>query len=162
MQSHPYSVLNIKNGSKLLFTPCPGTKEVNLADSISTLKAAGVSMIITLLDDAELATHGVATLPSQSEVQGIQWVQLPIVDDQGPSEIFEAKWRQYKDRILSLLVNKGIAAVHCKGGTGRTGLVIGLLLQESGYSKADALTAVQSVKPKALINSAQRSYFDNY
>ncbi|MBQ4832043.1 dual specificity protein phosphatase family protein [Pseudoalteromonas sp. MMG010] len=162
MAYHPFDTLTLNDGGKLIFTPCPGTKGVNLSDSVTQLKEAGVNMVITLLDDEELTTHNVAQLQEYVLVKNMTWLQLPIVDDEGPSQVFEERWRIHKSEIFQLLKNQGSAAVHCKGGTGRTGLVIGLILLELGYTKAQALKLVQQVRPKALINSLQRSYFDNY
>ena len=45
MSAHPYDVLSLNNGANIIFTPCPGTKTQNLADSIATLKAAGTHML---------------------------------------------------------------------------------------------------------------------
>lgn len=39
MSAHPYDVLSLNNGANIIFTPCPGTKTQNLADSIATLKS---------------------------------------------------------------------------------------------------------------------------
>jgi len=51
MQTHPFDILALENGAQLIFTPCPGTKEVILSGSISTLKDAGTNMLITLMFD---------------------------------------------------------------------------------------------------------------
>ncbi len=38
MPTHPFDIFPLENGAQLIFTPCPGTREVNLSQSISTLK----------------------------------------------------------------------------------------------------------------------------
>ena len=37
---HPFDILNLDNGARLIFTPCPGTREASLQDSLKTLQAA--------------------------------------------------------------------------------------------------------------------------
>ncbi|WP_315709725.1 hypothetical protein [Brenneria uluponensis] len=43
---HPFDILTLDNGAKLIFTPCPGTKGVPLADALKPLKKAGAQVVI--------------------------------------------------------------------------------------------------------------------
>ena len=90
--SHPFDILALENGSQLIFTPCPGTKDSILVESISTLKQAGTNMLITLMFDEEMEKNNALSLPTECEKQGIEWVQLPILDDAAPSQAFESQW----------------------------------------------------------------------
>ncbi|WP_240721965.1 hypothetical protein [Pseudoalteromonas phenolica] len=51
MSLHPFDKLTVKNDISFLFTPCPGIRDANLVDSVSQLKAAGTSAIVTLMSD---------------------------------------------------------------------------------------------------------------
>ena len=55
MSVHPFDTLTLANGAKIIFTPCPGTKEASITDAVSTLKTAGASLIISVMFDEELA-----------------------------------------------------------------------------------------------------------
>lgn len=166
MSPHPFDILPLdpfnENGAKLIFTPCPGTKEQALAESLTTLKAAGTQMLLTLMFDEEMARNNVSDLAAQCANQGITWVQLPILDDAAPGAEFEASWLTNKAQILDLMHNQGTIAVHCKGGSGRTGLVIGLILASLGWPKDKVVSAVQALRPKALAHPVQREYFDAF
>ncbi|MES9929129.1 MAG: hypothetical protein ABW158_13550 [Candidatus Thiodiazotropha sp. 6PDIVS] len=48
MAIHPFDILPLNNGGNLIFTPCPGTKGVDLETSVRQLKEAGAESIITL------------------------------------------------------------------------------------------------------------------
>jgi protein-tyrosine phosphatase len=159
---HPFDILPLENGAQLIFTPCPGTKEVNLVESISTLKEAGTNMLITLMFDEELEINNALSLSDECKKQGITWIQLPILDDAAPNEAFETQWHIQKQAILEMISNKGKIAVHCKGGSGRTGLVIGLILLALGWSSEKVIKAVQTVRPKALKHPVQLDYFNRY
>ena len=159
--SHPFDILALENGSQLIFTPCPGTKDSILVESISTLKQAGTNMLITLMFD-EMEKNNALSLPTECEKQGIEWVQLPILDDAAPSQAFESQWDAQKANILEVINNKGTIAVHCKGGSGRTGLVIGLILLAFGWSGEKVIEAVQEIRPKALKHPVQLDYFNTY
>lgn len=158
MNNHPYEILALPNGAKLIFTPCPGSKSVSLEESIKQLKQVGTSVLITLMFDKEMAANNALYLPDLCQQNQIKWFQLPIVDDEAPSEAFESKWKKYKAVILSELNNKGVIAIHCKGGTGRTGTVIALILLELGWPINTIIKAVQNVKPNALKIDKQLDY----
>ncbi|KMT66998.1 dual specificity protein phosphatase family protein [Catenovulum maritimum] len=160
--SHPFDTLPLDNGAKLIFTPCPGTKEASLTESIEALKQAGTNMLLTLMFDEEMAKNKATSLPQECEKQNIEWLQLPILDDAAPNQAFEDSWLAQKQNILAVINNQGTIAVHCKGGSGRTGLVIGLILLALGYTGEQAINSVQKIRPNSLKNQAQLDYFNSY
>jgi protein-tyrosine phosphatase len=159
---HPFDILPLENGSQLIFTPCPGTKGASLVESISTLKTAGTDMLITLMFDDEMEANNASTLPLECKKMEIDWIQLPILDDAAPNQNFESQWNVHKAKILALLNNQGTIAVHCKGGSGRTGLVIGLILLALGWPGEKVMEEVQKLRPNALKNPVQLEYFNSY
>ncbi len=52
--THPTWQLDVEQGA-LILTPCPGTKDASLQNSLEQLKAQGVQAVVTALDDHELA-----------------------------------------------------------------------------------------------------------
>lgn len=159
MHKHPFDALTLENGARLIFTPCPGSKEVSLTDTISQFKAANINLLLTLMFDEDMAANQISSLPELCQTHMIDWIQLPIVDDEAPSEAFETLWQKHKLQILSVLEQGGSIAVHCKGGTGRTGLVIALILLAYGWCHDDVKQAVQTIRPKSLQHKAQLAYF---
>ncbi|WOH37060.1 tyrosine-protein phosphatase [Thalassotalea fonticola] len=160
MNTHPFQTLTLGNDSKLIFTPCPGTKSMSLEDSITQLKQNQTSMLITLMTDAEMMANDVLALPGICHQQQITWLQLPIVDDEAPKLPFERQWSKHKQAILDEINNQGVVAIHCKGGTGRTGTVIALLLLHLGCSVTKIVAEIQAIKPKALKIQAQLDYLN--
>jgi protein-tyrosine phosphatase len=161
VNKHPFEELALANGAKLLFTPCPGTKLVSLEESIRQLKQNGTSMLITLMFDDEMAKNNVKDLPEVCYQQKINWLQLPIIDDEAPCKTFEEQWNKYKAILLNKLNDKGVIAIHCKGGTGRTGTVIALILLALGWPADEIITEVQKVRPKALKIKKQLDYLNS-
>ena len=162
MNTHPFDSITTNSGARFIFTPCPGTKDANLTESVEQLKQAGAQAIVTLMYQEEMDKNQASQLPQVCEQQGVSWFQLPISDDAAPNQDFLSKWHEHLADLLAILKQQGTIAVHCKGGSGRTGLVIGLLMNELGLSKEQAKTLVQSVRPKALINSAQLNYYNEF
>jgi len=161
MNTHPYDILTLENGAQLIFTPCPGTKESPLHESVATLKKAGTNMLLTLMFDQEMNKNNAQSLPSICAENDISWAQLPILDDAAPDGMFEAQWLAKKATILEVINNQGSVAVHCKGGSGRTGLVIALILLAFGWPAQKVIQEVQKIRPNALKNAKQLGYFNN-
>ena len=160
MQSHPFDTLTLDDGARLIFTPCPGTKNANLTESVATLKQAGTDMLLTLMFDEEMADNNASDLAKACAEQDIQWLQLPILDDAAPNGEFESQWQLHKATILAALAQQGTIAVHCRGGSGRTGLVIGLILLAYGWPAEKVIQQVQQIRPNALKHPVQLNYFN--
>lgn len=96
MSAHPYDVLSLNNGANIIFTPCPGTKTQNLADSIATLKAAGTHMLLSLMPQKELEKNNVQTINTECNKHDITWFHLPINDDEAPKQPFTSSWNTTK------------------------------------------------------------------
>ncbi|NMF48695.1 protein phosphatase [Pseudoalteromonas arctica] len=162
MSAHPYDVLSLNNGANIIFTPCPSTKTQNLEDSIATLKAAGTNILLSLMPQKELEKNNVETINSECNKHDITWFHLPINDDEAPKQPFTSSWNTHKTDILQAIQHKQTIAIHCKGGTGRTGLVAALILNSAGYTKEEVYNLVQGIRPKALTIKLQKEYFNNF
>jgi protein-tyrosine phosphatase len=148
--SHPYDTLRLASGAALLFTPCPGTKHTSIEEAVSTLKAAGADALITLMPADELERFEASALPRVCADQSISWFHLPVEDDHAPDERFAEAFATHKASLMSLLEQGGTVAIHCRGGSGRTGFMAAILMLESGNDRDDVVRAVQGLRPGAL------------
>lgn len=158
---HPFDYLKLSTGT-LIFTPCPGSKGVSLPDSIGQLKAAGATAVITLMPTHELQQNDAERIDAVCEALGLAWYQLPIEDDCAPEQAFEAAFAEHKAAILALLQAGKKVIIHCKGGSGRTGLMAAILMTQLGYSPTEAQTLVQQLRPKALCHPVHQRYFATF
>ncbi|NLS13642.1 phosphatase [Vibrio sp. SM6] len=157
--THPTWQLDLDSGA-LVLTPCPGTKGVDLRDSLVQLKQQGVEAVVTALDDHELAEHHVAELGAIVTELGMQWFQLPIVDDCAPDAGFAEQWRQASPQLHAVLARGGKVALHCLGGSGRTGLFAAHLLLEKHWPLAKIIREVQALRPGAFTKPLQIEYVE--
>ena len=163
MHQHPYSVLTTTAvQGQLIFTPCPGTKDASVAEALDTLKAAGASALLTLMPTEELSQNEVENLPEQCQQHGIEWFHLPVEDDQAPAEPFQAAWEANRERIKQLLTEGKNIAIHCKGGSGRTGLIAAQLLIECAVPFREAVSEVQALRPRAIQHPAHINYISQF
>lgn len=159
---HPFDVLPVDDTSTatLIFTPCPGTKGTSVQAAIETLKEAGASALITLMPAAELATHQAQALGEYCQVSGVAWFHCPIEDDHAPQTDFLSAWQQAGPAVHQLLSEGKTVAIHCKGGSGRTGLLAAQILLERGVSKDLVKSKVQALRPYALTLPPHVDYFN--
>ena len=157
--SHPTWQLDLETGA-LVLTPCPGTKGVELQASLEQLKAQGVEAIVTALDNAELAAKDVSALGELTQQLGMKWFQIEIEDDCAPDEEFAAKWSQASPELHAILAQDGKVAMHCMGGSGRTGLFAAHLLLEKDWALEDIVREVQALRPGAFTKPVQVEYIE--
>jgi protein-tyrosine phosphatase len=157
--SHPTWQLDLETGA-LVLTPCPGTKGVELQASLEQLKQQGVEAIVTALDDTELATKDVSALGELTQQLGMKWFQIEIEDDCAPNEDFAAKWQQASPELHAILARGGKVAMHCMGGSGRTGLFVAHLLLEKDWALEDIVREVQALRPGAFTKPVQVEYIE--
>ena len=156
---HPFSVMTIGDGAgNILFTPCPGTKEVGLQVSLEQLAAAGASAILTLMPKEEMQRNAVVDMPELCAQLSLQWFHLPIEDDHAPEQEFTTAWDIASEKVHALLASGKSIAIHCKGGSGRTGLVAAQILLERGVSLDEVIERVRAVRPSALQIPAHQTY----
>ena len=163
MSSHPFDKLSLKDGSAVIFTPCPGTKDASLRDSLDQLAQAGAKAVITLMPDDEMIRNEVTELPDACNEKGLHWFHFPIEDNTSPGEEFQQAWEKDKERVFAMLNQQEALAVHCKGGSGRTGLMVAIILLERGMPYEQAVAQVKSLRPNALKLAVHTDYLaQNY
>ncbi|PKF51590.1 cyclin-dependent kinase inhibitor 3 family protein [Enterovibrio nigricans] len=160
--THPTWELPLENAAGLVLTPCPGTKDVTLSDSIAQLKEQGVTVVVTALNQEEMDTKGVGSLPEEVKKAGLAWFHAPIEDDCAPEDAFQTGWKGISPSVHQALDNGEKVALHCMGGSGRTGLLAAHILLEKGWALPDIVTQVQALRPGAFTKEVQVQYINQF
>ena len=168
--SHPLRInrLNVPGwpGSFGL-TFCPGKKsdsiyggnwDRDLDKDLASLRDWGASAVLTLLEDHEFALLGVPNFPAAMKAQPFEWHYLNIRDSDVPDDRFESAWPAVREKLAAVLKSGGSVVVHCRGGLGRTGLVVARFLVEEGMEPESAIALVRSVRPGALETWEQENH----
>lgn len=144
---------------------CPGKPgkqglDRDLAEDVQCLKDWGAAAVISLMEPEEMADYGVSHLGEAIARSGMRWFHLPIEDDRVPDAKFQAQWECWSWAVHQLLDEGARVVVHCRGGTGRTGLFAAQLLIERGCPLPYAIELVREQRPKALQNPAHLPYLE--
>jgi protein-tyrosine phosphatase len=116
-----------------------------------------VDVLVSLVEDVELPRYQIGDLFLRAVMHGIEVHRLPIADVDTPSN---------NEDVTTLLaaMRAHVAAgrrvaVHCIGGLGRTGTIVGCYLVSTGTAPAAALDLLRRLRgarcPETL---AQRSF----
>ncbi len=154
---HPTWELPVE-AAALVLTPCPGTKELGLAESIEQLNQSGVKAIVTALTTEEMQSKNVEAIGTLAQAQGMLWVHLPIEDDSVPDQQFTQHWPSVCVQLQDLLKQGHKVALHCMGGSGRTGLLAGHLLLDMDWTLETIISQVQALRPGAFTKPEQCDY----
>ncbi len=162
MSTHPLFTLSINNSeAKILLTPCPGTKDADLATSLNNIKEAGAEAILTFMTQQELDKNGLSDIGESIKANGMSWFHLPIVDDEAPKAPFLTAWETAGPAVHRLIEQGKTIAVHCKGGSGRTGLISAQILLERGEAIEPLMKRIQALRPNAFTHACHRDYLHN-
>ncbi|MDN3714474.1 phosphatase domain-containing putative toxin [Vibrio breoganii] len=158
--THPTWELSIDHGAALVLTPCPGTKELGLDESLAQLKEQGVVAIVTAINSEEMAGKNVGELGEKATALGLKWFYLPIEDDCAPEADFAQQWKAASPELHEIVKQGGKIAMHCMGGSGRTGLLAANLLLELDWPLPKIVTEVKALRPGAFSKPVQINYVE--
>lgn len=155
---HPTWELPVEGNGALILTACPGTKQVTLQGSLKQLKDQGVTVVVTAIDQAEMQAKNVGDLGAVAASLGLQWFHLPIEDDCVPDNAFQQRWQEISFDLHATLARGEKIAMHCMGGSGRTGLLAAHLLLERDWTLDEVIARVQALRPGAFKKEDQIEY----
>ena len=141
----------------LALCPLPGV-EGDYADDVAHLAEWRPALVISLVSQPELVAHGAARLGQDILDRGARWVHLPIVDFGIPDAATDRRWPEISAMALAALGGGGRVLVHCKGGCGRSGMVVLRLMIEAGELPAPALERLRNLRPCAIETDAQMAW----
>ena len=149
----------------------PGHKSpYSAGQKLKDLLDAGIDHFIDLTEPGELVPYaGVAEQTARSLGLQVGWERHPIRDLSVPRS--PEQMTRILDAIDDALSDRKAVYVHCWGGVGRTGTVVGCWLVRHGHSGSEALSKIaelwQSMEkayrvPRSPETREQRNYVRNW
>ena len=146
-------------GGQIGLTNCPGRNQVdsrgrvwlrNLSVDLDAVEGAGISTLITFLDQQELNRLGAGELPELVQTRPFQWFQLPIKDFGIPASETLLEWRGLLGPMLDHLRQNQRILLHCAAGLGRSGMMAATLLKAGGLTADDAMQLIRRSRPGTI------------
>lgn len=153
-----FPIASVSSGNGTLgICPLPG-RSGDYREDLETLLEWAPDMVLTMTTTREMDSFGAAYLGRDLTQSGVIWHHLPIQDFGAPTAKIIARWEGVSPEAHNILAQGGKVLAHCKGGCGRSGMMLLRILCETGEEPATALTRLRAVRPCAVETDAQKDW----
>ena len=114
--------------------------------------------VISLIEQPEFSTLGVADLPQRFEAAPFDWYHCPIGDLGAPGTRFEDQFAPIESELLAQLSRGEKVLLHCAAGLGRAGTIAGRLLIGGGKLAEDAIGEIRRARQGTIESESQEKY----
>jgi len=150
-----YEVFAVSVGNgHLALAPVPGA-EGDLHADVDAIAKWGATLVVSATETEEMQTLGAEALPGALRDAAIRWMHFPIRDFGVPEGDVQAQWAGVSELVRQQLRAGGRVLVHCRGGCGRSGMLVLRLMIEAGMAAEEALQRLRAVRPCAVETDAQ-------
>ena len=131
-----------------------------IEDEFQGLKMLGVDVIVSLLELAEAREVGLSEELDLCLKNGIEFINFPI-PDRGLPDTEKAK--VLSKQLLSEINGGKHIVIHCRAGIGRTGIISGAVLKESGIDTKSAIDIISESRGVQVPDTIeQENWLFNY
>jgi len=151
MSGAPFKIFQLSGFSKGLAGLC---KQPACDADFKTIAAWKPDMVVSLTETLERPEIK-PPLGKRFSAAQYDWLDLPIVDFSTPRPDQNVLWQQALARMKAVLDQNGKLLVHCRGGRGRSGMVLLKLLILQGEDPETALARLRKIRAGAVETDAQ-------
>jgi protein-tyrosine phosphatase len=132
-----------------------------LEDELLRMKQGGIQTLVSLLEEEEATSLGLALEGSVAGQIGMQFVCFPIPDVQVPPS--PKSFRKFAAGMASRLGEGVTVGVHCRGSIGKATVAAACMLIHLGWEPKAALEAVRVARGLAVPDTQeQEDWILNY
>ena len=158
----PFEVFEISVGPAILgMSPLPGLTGDFLAD-VEKIFNWNPTTILSLTPKEEMEDLGASDFVSMIAKERIPWVHFPIKDFSIVDQQQEVLWEKISKNIILQINDGNRILVHCRGGCGRTGMIVLRFMIEFGEDPEKALERLRAIRPCAIETRAQENWAKFY
>lgn len=111
-------------------------------------------VVVTLTAEDEFPNMAIS-LPQQFLQTPYDWLHMPITDFSIPDSESHGLWAETLAQLHKVLNKSGRILIHCKGGNGRSGMLLLKLLCLQGEDGDTALQRIRAVRGGAIETDGQ-------
>jgi ADP-ribosyl-[dinitrogen reductase] hydrolase len=158
-----------KPGGRLGMTFCPGKKDSNgftgnhdrdLRQDLDVLQREGTNVLVSLMEDFEYTRFKVARLFRELQERKIRSIRFPVQDVSVPDSM-SAHALLVEEVFLAVRCGDRVVA-HCKGGLGRTGVLVASVLVYSGMDAKKAIDVTRATRTGTVQTTRQEEFVAEY
>ncbi len=141
-------------GGTLALSSMPG-RGGTYAEDLDLIADWKPGLVISMTTEVEMIQDGARNFGADIQGRASRWVHLPIEDFGTPPKEILDRWPRVGATARQALSGGGRVLVHCRGGCGRSGMVVLRLMVECGERPEAALKRLRTVRPCAVETNAQ-------
>jgi protein-tyrosine phosphatase len=115
-----------------------------LADDLATLRADGVDVLVSFLEDDEAAELGLSEERKLAEQAGMEFISYPIPDRNVPEDL--GSFRELVHRLADAVRAGRKVGAHCRGCIGRSTVLIASVMIALGADSETALLQIERAR----------------
>ena len=155
---HSFEVFEIPLGPALLgISSLPGLQG-NFSADIEKIFNWNPAIIVSLTEKKEMEDLGARDFIPLIEKEKIPWLHFPIKDFGIVDQQQKFLWEPTSKNIHQKLNNGDRILVHCRGGCGRSGMIVLRIMIEFGEDPEEALERLRKIRPCAVETEAQENW----
>jgi protein-tyrosine phosphatase len=133
----------------------------DLRAEVEAWQRAGVDVVASLLEAAEVRELGLREQPALCVAHGLEFRSFPIADRGTPRSAGDLA--AFVDGLLASLLAGKAVVVHCRAGIGRTGLVAGCLVHRLGVPARDVFHVLSRSRGLSMPDTAEQiEWFEHH
>ncbi len=144
-------------GGSLALTSMPG-RGGDYAGDLDMISGWRPGLVISMTTEVEMIQDGAREFGRDVQSRASRWVHLPIDDFGAPSAEIRKRWTGVSASARQALSGGGRVLVHCRGGCGRSGMIVLRLMVECGENPGTALTRLRALRPCAVETDDQMNW----
>ncbi|MTH98715.1 protein-tyrosine phosphatase family protein [Roseibium sp. RKSG952] len=148
--------LQVGNGT-LALTSIPGN-DGDYSGDLDLIANWKPGLVISMTTEAEMVQLGAGDFGSDIQSRASRWAHLPVTDFGAPSPEINELWTETSAAARHALSGGGRVLVHCRGGCGRSGMIVLRLMIECGERPENALQRLRKVRPCAVETDDQLNW----
>lgn len=144
-------------GGTLALTGMPG-RGGNYAEDLEIISEWKPGLVISMTTAVEMLQDGAQSFGADIQSRASRWVHLPIEDFGTPPQAVLEAWPSVSAAIRHALSGGGRVLVHCRGGCGRSGMVVLRIMVECAEQPEKALKRLRALRPCAVETDGQLAW----
>lgn len=143
--------------------PMPGNLLMGrrLDADLAYLRAAGISLLVTLNPEPELARLACPTFLDDVRAAGLESLHFAILDGGAPHDLSATD--SFVTDLRARITGGQKVGLHCLAGLGRTGTMAACVLIRGGATYHEAIRIVRTARsPRAIETALQEAFISTY
>ncbi len=149
-----YPVTTLLNG-RIALAPCPKGGEA-LEGEISFLRQNGYRLVISMLTPEEQQQHGLTEEQAICERHHIGYLNYPIRDEVADSDEATLAFVHKVRQQIEQLADEENILFHCRGGVGRSSMMIALVLANDELPVGDIFAQLTKARGETTPESTEQ------